>query len=104
MRVVPEHTTANMLSTLEDMINNGANLNSLNVNGETPLHKGKFDHHVFDSIATEVGNTEAIKFLLQCGANPNIKNKRGETPADIAKQQGIVCPRGHGIDIKDFLR
>eukprot|EP00523_Entomoneis_sp_CCMP467_P006557 CAMPEP_0168728694 /NCGR_PEP_ID=MMETSP0724-20121128/5816_1 /TAXON_ID=265536 /ORGANISM="Amphiprora sp., Strain CCMP467" /LENGTH=274 /DNA_ID=CAMNT_0008775547 /DNA_START=195 /DNA_END=1019 /DNA_ORIENTATION=- len=46
--------------------------------GRTPLHA-----------ASEAGHLEATRFLLQHGADVTIRNKKGETPLDVA------CARGH---------
>jgi len=40
--------------------------------------------------AVEKGNQAIVTFLLKNGANPNYVNLRGETPLDIAKQNGNI--------------
>ena len=62
--------------------------------GETPLH-----------LCAEKGNNEFVKFLLDCKANPEIRDKGaggGASPYDAAKQQGhkacmeLLKPAGSG--------
>jgi len=49
--------------------------------GETPL---------FDAVRSTIKNTDekisAIKFLLSHGADPGLKNVRGETPLHLAQR------------------
>lgn len=47
----------------------GAYVNVLNKNGKTPLH-----------FASRPGNAEVIISLLEAGTNPNLQDKRGNTP------------------------
>jgi ankyrin repeat protein len=55
------------------LINNGANVNAQNKDGNTPLHK-----------ASEHGNTEVAKLLIENGANVNAQDKNGLTPLHVA--------------------
>lgn len=56
------------------LLNNGANINAKNSNGETPLH-----------IAVANGRLEDVTFLVKKGANVNIKSNNGESPLTIAE-------------------
>lgn len=64
--------------------------------GDTALH-----------IVTARRDTVWVKFLLQRGANPNIRNKKGMTPIQIATTLGFVdgvealIERGAQVDIQD---
>jgi len=60
------------------LIKNGANLESVSKNGETPLV----------NLASEQEREDVIEALLQAGANVNAKNARGETALDIAISRG----------------
>lgn len=53
------------------LIENGADVNNQNNDGNTPLH-----------IACDKNNKEAIFSLLSHGADPLIKNKKDEKPAE----------------------
>ena len=60
---------------VELLINKGANVNSKDVFGVTPLH-----------LAALGGKTEIAKILIENGANINAKNKEGESPLDITQK------------------
>jgi ankyrin repeat protein len=54
----------------------GLDINTPNNDGLTPLH----------AAATSIADVNAlIRFLVDRGANPNLKNKRGQTPLDAAR-------------------
>ena len=58
----------------------GASTNILDNNfGATPLH-----HAVGD------GNIQAVRLLLEHGADVHARDKRGKTPSQLTKQQEIV--------------
>lgn len=57
------------------MIDFGANIHSQNVAGNTPLH-----------ICATRNFKESVKWLLQRGCDPLIKNKSGKTALDLAEQ------------------
>ena len=52
---------------------NNAEINSPDFDGDTPLH-----------FAVMNNNLEAVEYLLENGANTNVKNKDGITPLHIA--------------------
>jgi len=56
------------------LITKGADINLPSSNGDTPLH----------TFAAEAEGLDVMEVLLKAGANPNIKNKQGELPIDIA--------------------
>lgn len=37
--------------------------------------------------AAKQGYTKVLQLLLERGADPNIKNKRGQTPLDVARSE-----------------
>ena len=70
----PSETAANLILQLA---NAGANLNLQDVGGDTPLH-----------FAALAGNVQAIDTLLKFQVDGNIKNNRGKTPLDVARDEG----------------
>ena len=58
---------------LTHLINMGANVNAINLDGETPLH-----------MAVSQKNIVVLYMLLNSGANVNAENHEGETPLSIA--------------------
>jgi ankyrin repeat protein len=55
----------------------GVNLVDLTT-GDTPLH-----------IACQLGNKDIALLLIQCGANPTLKNKNGQTPFDLVENETL---------------
>ena len=66
LHLVANYTDTFSLTILRHLISNGANVNVKNILGNTPLF-----------IAYRVGNEEAIKMLLEAGADPLIRNNKG---------------------------
>ncbi len=67
---------------INNLLNQGANVNAANSSGETALHS-----------AASTGNTGAAQALLQRGANVNARTVRGWTPLHTAARFG----RGHFV-------
>ena len=61
---------------VKKLIQAGGEVNELDVSGMTPLHK-----------ASVFGRVEVITALIAAGADKTIKNKRGQTPHDVAKNR-----------------
>lgn len=55
------------------LLRNGAEINAVDGNDNTPLH-----------LAAEFGHAKVIINLLKAGANTNLKNKDGRTPSQVA--------------------
>lgn len=64
--------------TVEILLQAGADINAGTTINTTALHS-----------VVKWGNLEAVKFLHEKGADPNIKTKREELPIDFAKDQAI---------------
>ena len=62
---------------VEDLINAGADVNSVTIGGETPLMKAVF-----------FTKTECVHTLLQNGANPFYTDNTGKTASDISTMVG----------------
>lgn len=68
----------NALSVLK-AFSHDLSLDELNTHKDTPLH-----------VAASIGNQKALKVLLEAGANPSVKNKRGMTPIMNASRKGSM--------------
>lgn len=55
------------------LIKHGANIMATGLDDMTPLHD-----------AAAAGNQKLVKLLIDKGADPSFKNKKGKTPQDIA--------------------
>jgi len=93
-------------SAIEILVQNGADVNMMNKQGDTPLHSqaraGRLvcvsallhagaNVNVLNNalkqplhIAVECNNAEIVKTLLNAGANPNKRDNSGHTPLDLA--------------------
>eukprot|EP01135_Chromosphaera_perkinsii_P007206 Nk52_evm14s745 gene=Nk52_evmTU14s745 len=60
------------------LIDNGAEVNAKGLDNDTPLHD-----------ASENGHSRIVKLLLDAGANPAVKNSKGKSAFELAKD-GIV--------------
>lgn len=67
--------SASLMAT-EFLLLNGANINCIDRNGDTPLH-----------LATEKGFTQLAYLLLKHKAKHDLQNKDGKEPIDIAVEQ-----------------
>ena len=68
------------VETIQCLLQGGADINSQDMNGATPLHR-----------AVRTRCAEAVRCLLKAGADPLLKNKPGSTPFHLAVQN-----TGHG--------
>jgi ankyrin repeat protein len=62
---------------IQTLVTAGADVNIVSDLGNTPLHS-----------AAMSGQTEAVKLLLEVGANPSLKNEFNQVPADVAELGG----------------
>ena len=70
-------------------INAGANLNAKDWHGNTPLHR-----------FAEEGNITWTSFLLEAGADPLIRNNKGQLPSDVAEWMEVKQLLLDAINIK----
>src|SRR5207344_532078 len=57
------------------LIDQGADIDHQNSTGESPLHR-----------AVESRSQDGVRFLIERGANPTLKNDDGRTPAALAQR------------------
>ena len=78
------------LQTLRAVIRHGGHCDKGNVLGETPLHFAAYNH--------SLKATSVIETLIECGANPNRQDRRGNTPLHMvflevrARPNAITAP------------
>jgi ankyrin repeat protein len=71
------------------LIENGAEVNIKNTDGETPIH--------------EAYNMEIAELLINNGADVNVKDKYGRTPLHKAKSMDVICLLvKHHADVNAF--
>ena len=72
-----DHDDGNFKKLINSFIKKGLGINSIDKKGDTPLH----------TIARkDLESKNAINFLVEKGADPNIKNYDGKTPLELAKE------------------
>lgn len=71
---------------VEYLLDCGANVNVVDVEGDTPLHD-----------ACRLGHVACVKLLVRAGAKRDVKNKKGETPLQLASYLG-------NEELKDLLK
>ena len=76
----------NDTAMIRALLDAGANINSANRTGFTPLHH-----------AAEAGSKEAAILLITNGANPSLRNRLGQTPEQIATAN-------HHQEVAEILR
>lgn len=67
------------LKCIRILVNLGAEVNMVDVVGQTPLH-----------LSVIAGNLAVTKFLLRNGANPDVKDKDGNTPVDFTDDFDLI--------------
>ncbi|KAJ2964770.1 hypothetical protein NQZ79_g332 [Umbelopsis isabellina] len=66
------------LDIVKSLVDNGAQLNPLGCDGSTPLHE-----------ASENGHAHVVRYLLEASADRNIRNKKGQTAAQVCDDKSI---------------
>ncbi|CAN9432399.1 unnamed protein product [Alternaria alternata] len=85
-----------MLSILDKLIGEGANVNAEDYSGSTPLHE-----------AAKLGSSVMVSGLLEYGATINVQNRQGKTPLDLAqakKHREVVAYLGGTMKKKGWFR
>ena len=70
----------------ENLINKGAEVNQQSKNGSTPLHRA-VEHPSWDTPA----DIKMVKFLVENGADPTIKNEAGFAPIHYAEPNSEIA-------------
>ena len=90
------------LKSLEVLLAHGADVESNDINGWSALFVSAKDYHVVRRYHADI-----VKYLLQHGANPNVKDMTGTTPLIKASQKGsteivrVLLEGGANVDIQD---
>jgi ankyrin repeat protein len=71
-------TEPEMLKSVQMAIEHGADVKAANTQGGTPMH-----------FAAQSGFDSVIALLAEKGAAPDVKDKQGRTPADLARGVGV---------------
>lgn len=80
-----------IVAVLRILLDKGAPLDAI----EYANHAGSFSTYVFLERGTPlckaagIGNTEAVQFLLERGADASIRNSKGRTPLECAERGGF---------------
>ncbi len=80
------HTSTASLQLLEQLLQLTNVVNQQDFKGNTPLHM-MLDHNVLRSTGAALG--QQMTLFLKAGANPLLKNKLGQTPADMPPKQHL---------------
>ncbi|KAI1289605.1 Arf-GAP with SH3 domain, ANK repeat and PH domain-containing protein 1 [Halotydeus destructor] len=70
------HEDGSSMHIVDFLVQNSSDLNRLSKDGSTPLH-----------FCVEQNQSECMKLLLRSGANATLKNAKGQTPLDLAKEK-----------------
>lgn len=77
---------------LASLLKLGLHIDEIDDHGNTPLHYA-VGHTPYG--AKYVSQPEIIKGLLDAGADPKLKNRRGFKPVDVADKQGVETLRNY---------
>ncbi len=96
-RKTPEEVEDKIYAMLEILIDNGANINTLDPHGWAPIHD-----------AARRNQTRIVKMLIEKGADVNLKSKSGDSPLHMATEPPhssemikMLIENGAKVDAKD---
>jgi ankyrin repeat protein len=76
-------TFASNINAMRILVRAGGNINAVNSHGNSPLHLA-----IKSARWSEANPTDVIKAALALGANPNLPDKQGTTPLQLACRNG----------------
>jgi len=91
--VTPLHHAVRFRSpaAVEFLLGQGANVNqTCKRSGSTALHRAVTSTGAPETAGKQAEAKEIIKLLLKFGADPQIKNKSGKTPADYVRDEEVL--------------
>eukprot|EP00542_Grammatophora_oceanica_P018202 CAMPEP_0194048750 /NCGR_PEP_ID=MMETSP0009_2-20130614/28357_1 /TAXON_ID=210454 /ORGANISM="Grammatophora oceanica, Strain CCMP 410" /LENGTH=997 /DNA_ID=CAMNT_0038694707 /DNA_START=148 /DNA_END=3141 /DNA_ORIENTATION=+ len=81
-KVAPQSAGAETKSVTEILLGQeGVEVDALNTQGQSPLH-----------VACGRGNWPVVRLLLKAGAHPDLADRRGYTPGQLAHKRGMLMP------------
>ena len=88
-----EFVKNNRTQDLQELLQTFRSVNLVDLTtGDTPLH-----------IACQLGNKDIALLLLQCGANPTLKNNNGQTPFDLVENKTLKENLQEQYSLTQFL-
>lgn len=81
------------LDAVKLLTNRGYNVNTPDVNGNTPL-----------MLAAREGHAHVCELLISCGADGNIRNTKGETALSLARKSGALKNNAENLILDDLAR
>ncbi len=96
------HSKVNNFADVKALVYNGADINTVNIYGDTPLH------YLVGSVDYNPDRADTARFLIEHGASVNLQDREGNTPLHKAAENGyyslvdLLIKKGAKIDIKNF--
>jgi len=72
------------------LILHGADVNAINVRGDTPMHLAVWENQRMNSVVGPRSTKDAVELLLNHGAKINAQNNNGDTPLHIAVRNNHI--------------
>lgn len=87
---------AGKMDIIRAVLERGADINTQNVYGDTPLHLAARGD------GRGAPNADLLKALIEAGANPNLANARGDLPLHLALRRDIALDRTFNYQSGDY--